>query len=415
MFLFSFFLIISHVSLACKVQMFFPDCTLFRQLLQILKASNKKEDGIMRMKIGEWLRFDEGVTEFELLETETGHPKTVRGGWPKEHTSVPVDPPVPTSSSVDENEKRLRRDYRTDINPDVLLRRFLLGGKVDCLVACINGMADSKTVNDFILRQGMRPSCMDEAPDGEGRAQFVKENIIALQEATLTTVWSDVLTAVTEGRTAIFVDGDENAVLVETRGFEKRGIGEAQNEKVVRGPQEGFTEAIRTNVTLVRRIVKTDDLVCEFRPCGGKNNTLQVIAYREGVANRSLVNEVKRRLALVDTRMVLSDGTIEQLTDLHNKSPLPQVLTTERPDRAAAHIMQGHVAVLLEGSPFANVMPATIFTLMASPEDSYLKEPLGSILRFVRYLGAALSILLRACNASSRDDVYRGTVHTRWR
>jgi spore germination protein KA len=92
--------------------------------------------------------------------------------------------------------------------------------------------------------------------------------------------------------------------------------------------------------------------------------------------------------------MVLNGGTREQLTERHGLSPLPQVLTTERPDRAAAHIMQGHVVVLCEGSPTVNVMPVTLFTLMATSEDSYMRRPLGSVLRVVRYIGAGISVLL---------------------
>ncbi len=341
---------------------------------------------------GNWFGFDEGSTEFELLETEQGRPQTFAGGWP-EQPPAPVQEQGECTSSVEENEKRLRREYRADINPDILLRRFFLGGKLLCLVACINGMADGEQISDFILRQGMRPGCMDAAKEGE-LAQYAIDHIFAMQEAETCTKWSEIKTAISEGRTAVFIQGDHNAVLMDTRGFERRSVDTAQNEKVIRGPQEGFNENLRTNVTLLRRIIKTDDFICEFRDAGGSNKTRIVIAYREGVANQGLLQEVKRRLAKVDTRMVLSDGTLEQLTEAHTLSPIPQVLATERPDRVAAHVMQGHVAVLVEGSPYANVMPATIFTLMATSEDAYLRQPLGSVLRLVRYVGAALSILL---------------------
>ena len=89
-------------------------------------------------------------------------------------------------------------------------------------------------------------------------------------------------------------------------------------------------------------------------------------------------------------------GVLEQLTEEHSLSPFPQVLQTERPDRAAAMLMQGHVIVLLDGSPFANVMPATLFTLMTSSEDVYMRRPQGTTVRIVRYIGAVISILLPA-------------------
>ncbi len=337
------------------------------------------------------LRFDEPEQEFELLETEEGKPGFF-GGAEKEQPPAPPQPEPPPSASVSENEQRLRQEYYVDINPDILLRRFMLGGNVQALTACINGMADGSQINDFILRQGMEAGCMDNASGS--LSQHAVDHVFAQQEATLTTDWAKVKKSISEGQTAVFIDGDDKAIIMDTRGFEKRSVSTPQNEKVVRGPQEGFTESIRTNITLLRRIIKTDDFICEFMNAGGKNNVVCVLAYRKSVINPALLKEVKTRLQNIDTHMVLNDGTLEQLTERYPLSPLPQVLNTERPDRAAAHIMQGHVALLCEGSPSANIMPATLFSLMATPEDSYMRRPLGSVLRVVRYIGAALSILL---------------------
>lgn len=345
----------------------------------------------MKRSIWEVLRFDEPETEFELLETEEGNPGFF-GGWPDSEQSKQQPPSPPATSSVDENEQRLKKEFFSDINPDVLFRRFMLGGTISALAVCINGMASSDQINDFILRQGMQPGCMMAA--GENRAQYAFEHVFAQQDASLENEWDKIKMAISEGRTAVFIDGDAQAVLMDTRGFEKRSVGTTQNEKVIRGPQEGFNESIRTNVTLLRRIIKVDDFVCEFQDAGGKNKVVLVVAYRAEVVNPALLQEVKRRLANVDTRMMLNSGTLEQLTEQHGLSPLPQVLTTERPDRAAAHIMQGHVVVLCEGSPSANVMPVTLFTLMATSEDSYMRRPLGSVLRVVRYIGAGISVLM---------------------
>lgn len=339
------------------------------------------------------LRFDEDTEEFELLETEEGEPGFFAGRQHMEpggaRGSLQVEP---VSDTLSENEQRLKKEFHSEINPDILLRRFLLGGNVEALAVCINGMASAEQINDFILRQGMRPGCMDGAADEPAR--FAMQHVFAQQEAALSADWATIKAAILEGRCAVFVQGDGQAVLMDTRGFVTRGVEIAQNEKVIRGPQEGFNENLRTNVTLLRRIIKMDDFVCEFQDSGGKNNTKLVIAYRADIVNPSLLKEVKRKLHHVDTRFLFSDGTLEQITERHSLSPLPQVLSTERPDRVAAHIMQGHVAILLEGSPTASVMPATFFTLMSTSEDRYMRKPLGALLRIVRYLGAGVSVLL---------------------
>jgi len=345
----------------------------------------------MKKSVFECLRFDEADDQFELLETEDGAPGFFNR-WPKDEAPQTKPIEAPPSESVDENEKRLKKDFRSEINPDVLLRRFLIGGAIPALAACLNGMASRSEINDFILRQSMFKGVMQGVE--KDRAKYAMEHVFAQQEAELEDDWDKIKAAVCEGRTAVFLEGDSKAVLMDTRSYEQREVGTAQNEKVIRGPQEGFVENLRTNVSLLRRIIKTDDFICEFKDAGATNNVMLVIAYRDGVVNRKLLLEVKRRLNSINTRMILSDGTIEQLTERSSLSPLPQVLSTERPDRVAAHIMQGHVAVICDGSPTASVMPATLFTLMSTSEDAYVRRPLGTILRVVRYIGAGVSILL---------------------
>lgn len=344
----------------------------------------------MKNRLFRMLRFDEAYQEFELLETERGKPPFFAGMPPE--PPKPAQAQAPVSPKLEENEARLKQEYRAQKNPDILFRRFRMGGRVLALSVCINGMANGDQVSDFILRQGMREGCMQGA--GRRKAQHAVEHVFAMQEAELCREWKTIKQAISEGRTAVFLDGDREAILMDTRGFISRSVETAQNEKVVRGPQEGFNENLRTNVTLLRRIIKTDDFICEFSNAGGENGVRMVVAYRDGVANDALIKEVKAQFCSVKTRNIQSVGMLEQLAGKKRTGLLPKVLVTERPDRVAAHIMQGHAAILLEGSPDALVLPATLFTLMATPEDVNLSRPLGSLLRVVRYIGAALSVLL---------------------
>lgn len=337
------------------------------------------------------MSFDEAYDEFELLETEAtefGEPSKNRVG--KAHDKKAEAKTV--STDVHENKRNLQADFRCEVNTDILMREFLLGGEINALAVCMNGMANTSQVNDFILRQGMKAGCMDGA--NGSLAEYTASRVFAQQEVEFSCDWAKIKSAIIEGRTVVFIDGDKTAILMDTRGFESRGVPTAENEKVIRGPHEAFNESLRTNVTLLRRIIKTEDFICEFKDAGAGNNVKLVIAYRAQLVNPNLLNEVKRRLNKINTRMLLNNGTIEQLTERRSLSPLPQSLYTERPDRTAAHIMQGHVAVLLEGCPAASIMPATFFTLMSTSEDAYMRRPLGIIARGVRYIGAALSIML---------------------
>jgi len=345
----------------------------------------------MLERLMDWLRFGKSSEAFELLETEDGMPAPL-GQDRKEEPYGQKEENRQISSSLSENERMLRRAFRADINKDLIFRSFFLSGDIPAFLVYVNGMADAKQVSDFILRDGMAKGCMQDA-QGD-LAAFAIARVFTVGEAAAEKMESKIKQAVLDGKTAVFIEGADSAVLMETRGFERRSVGEPQAEKVVIGPQEAFVESLRTNITLLRRILRMEDLVCEMRNAGGENGINAALLYREGITNITLVEEVKRRLARVDTLSVIGTGILQQLIEEHSLSPFPQFLQTERPDRAAALLMEGHVLLLLDGSPYASVMPATVFTLMTSAEDAYMRRPQGTVIRIVRCIGAVISVLL---------------------
>ena len=355
----------------------------------------------MPNKLFDKLGFDRPDARFELLETEAGEPNEAffgakrrdeRGGGRKKNARESATLGAGNgriARSVDKNERFFRALFASDINPDVIFRRFCTGGGTDALIVYMNGMADAGTVSDFLLRP-----LMDK---GSGRGKAVErasECAVQIGEVEKQSSCAAIAEAIMEGRTALFIDGEREALIAETRGFEARSVGTAENERIVRGPQEGFTESIRTNVTLVRRILKTPDLIVSYVPSRGENGTKLALIYRRGVTNPRLVSEMEKRLSRMDTGLVSSSGIVEQLIEDSPHSPLPQTLATERPDRVASFLMNGSAAIITEGSPFALIMPATAAALLNSPEDVYMRRPLGTLVRLVRYIGVFISILL---------------------
>lgn len=355
----------------------------------LVKISNM--NGKLTRRLKDFFAFDKPYSKFELLETEQGRPAFFSHMKDKEQPKTESESKA--SKSVYENYDRLKSEFRGDINSDLILRRFVLADKVKCLVAFINGMADEDQINDFILRPAMRTDSFE--PQGP-LADYCEKHIFEMQETELNSDWSDVLSAISEGRSAVFIDGDDTAILMDTRGYISRSVPNADNETTVLGPHEAFSENFRTNITLIRRIIKTTDFVCEIRSSGAQNKIKIAIAYREGKANTGLVNEVKRRLSHIDTDVILSSGTIDQLIEDHPLSPIPQVLSTERPDRVAAGIMQGKIAIICEGSPQVCVLPVTLGTLLTSAEDAYLRRPIAMLVRIVRIFGIIISTLMPA-------------------
>ena len=374
------------------------------------------------------LNFDKPNTVFELLETERGQP-TGRKHEEKAILFADLDlknaeeKPTPTpqaeqkfapqaeqnpaqaekasasanakqeaSTSLQENISRIKAQFHADINSDFILREFLIGGRLPACAVLISGMADQGQVGELVIKPAQRETKVSAR--GVAPSDFVVANVFALHEVECSAAWRTITKAVSEGRTAVFLEGDAIAVILDTRGFVSRGVSEAAGEVSVMGPKEAFTENIRTNITLLRRIIKTDDFICEFREAGGQNKTSLVICYRAGITSRALLSELRARLARIDTLEILAAGVIDQLIEDHPLFPLPQVLETERPDRAANAIMKGKVVIICEGCPQVSVLPVTLSALFASAEDTYMRQPLGSLIRFVRFFGVLFSILV---------------------
>lgn len=182
--------------------------------------------------------------------------------------------------------------------------------------------------------------------------------------------------------------------MLETRGFEKRTIDRPMTERVIRGSQEGFTENLRTNLTLLRRIIKNEKLITEVIPVGKLNKVNCAILYIEGVTNPKIVNEVRRRIKKINIDFIEGNGMLEQLIEDNPLMLFPQVVTTERPDRAASFLAEGQVVIITEGDPFAIAVPMSFFRLFHSSEDSMLRWEYGSFLRIIRLVGVVSALLI---------------------
>ncbi len=218
------------------------------------------------------LRFCEPDGRFELLETEPGAPSFFHGRKAPQERELPDERPV--DPRLKESRRRLLSAFKGQVNRDLVLRAFRFCGTVDALAVFLSGMADGDRISEFILKPAQTA-----APVKKGLADYALKTVFSLQEAEKTDSWAQVVSAILEGRTAVLLEGEREAVLLDTRGYACRGVDRAQNESTVLGPQEAFHENLRVSVTLLRRIIRRADFVCEFRPAGGKNNVQLALCY----------------------------------------------------------------------------------------------------------------------------------------
>ena len=196
------------------------------------------------------------------------------------------------------------------------------------------------------------------------------------------------------GDCLLFIDTLDTAFDIDVKSYPQRGISNPENESVIKGPQEGFIENFRTNTAILRRIVNNENLVIETIPVGKISKTKCGVCYLQNIANSDLVSEAKYRLNNLDIDSLLSTGQLEQLICEDNKYNIPQVLSTERPDKAAKNLYAGRVVILVNGNPYCIILPATIVDFISSPEDTNLKPIFANFLKILRFLAMGITLLL---------------------
>jgi spore germination protein KA len=202
---------------------------------------------------------------------------------------------------------------------------------------------------------------------------------------------------VLQGNVALFYENNKNILVIEEfKQWDKRQVDEPSAEVVIRGPREGFTENIRTNTSLLRRKIKTPDLVFEKLILGKQTNTIINIVYIDGIVNQDVLKELKRRLAKINTDSILESGHIEQYIEESPFSPFSGVGVTQKPDIVAAKILEGRVAVICDGTPHVLTVPDLFFENLRSAEDYYDRSLITSINRLLRLFGLFITILLPA-------------------
>lgn len=289
--------------------------------------------------------------------------------------------------NIDDNLKYIKDIYNVPKNEDIQIREFIVNAKHRAFIIFIDGMCNSKFIDDDIISPLMFIKSEKNEQKDIAIIDYIENNLIAHNQIKKTSKMKDVVISVNIGECAIFVDGANMAILADVKDWEARSVDKPYSEMVIRGPQEGFTEKIRTNTALIRKIINNENLIIEGVKVGEKSNTPCCICYIKDIVNDELVVEVKRRLNASKIEYLIASGELEQLIEDNPYLPFPQILSTERPDRFARFITEGKVGVLVNGSPFALIMPITHDELIYSAEDNYIRFPSSNLLRIVRTLG----------------------------
>ena len=307
------------------------------------------------------------------------------------------------SKKIKENFNFINDAFSKPENFDFVIRKFKIQlgeNTISAFLVFYDGLVNKNFINRDIMRSLMTLGGK-ETDLNTAVSDLIYDRLIT--QAPLSKVYEmeSVIEQVSFGCCAIFADGADCAFVADVKGWSGRSVGKPVTEAVLSGPQEAFNEIVMTNIGLIRKILKDPNLVAENIPVGTKSKTPCALMYLNGVTNKSLVDEARKRLSGINTEYIFSSQDIEMFIENSTFFPLPQIIKTERPDRAASMLADGKVIIIVQGSPFVLVLPGTAIDLVEASEDNYVRVVEANFMRCVRLLGIILSIFLPASFAAS--------------
>lgn len=312
--------------------------------------------------------------------------------------------------SINDNKNYLKSKYNMLINSDIKIRDFtitLKNKKISAFILYIDGMVEDTSINEFImqpllLRNSIKMQDLSKTYIDTEKKKVIKinlenflyESLIPQNSVSKESEFSKIIPKVNNGFCILFVENLSIALCIETKGFKGRSVTEPVTEAVVKGSHEAFVENIRTNTSMLRKIINNESLVIEESEVGLISKTKVDICYLKDIANDDLVAEVKYRINNLKIDYLLSSGQLEQFIKDSAKTAFPQTISTERPDRTCNYLLKGRVVVLVNGSPFAIILPAVLTDFLSSPEDFNLNYHYANFLRALRCLALISALLL---------------------
>ncbi|NQX58166.1 spore germination protein [Paenibacillus qinlingensis] len=296
------------------------------------------------------------------------------------------------SKSLEMNEHNIRQLFANCY--DIVFRHIQIFGKVHVLFVYLDGLVDTKSLDSNLLK----PWMLESPPPGLEKLNpvdwILEQQLVSIAKTKTTNTMVDIVQGILTASVIILSEGIDTAVIAELAGFEKRAIEEPTGETTLRGPREGFTETLSVNTTLLRRKIQSPKLKMESMTIGNLSKTTIVIAYIEGIALESIIEEVRKRIAQIEIDTVLGGNFIEEFIEDHPFTLFPQVQNTERPDIVAACLAERKVAIFIDGTPFVLIVPCTLWNAFQSADDYYERFIYATLIRWVRMLLIITSMFL---------------------
>ena len=294
------------------------------------------------------------------------------------------------TKSLAENMGHMQQVLQTDKNFDVVYRVLDIGKRKACLF-----FVDGLTKDEVLLKILQAWSSIEEA-DMPADAHGFSKKYLPYGEIGLLKNDEDMVVQLLSGISCLFIDGYDACLTIDCRTYPARSVDEPEKDKVMRGSRDGFVETLIFNTALIRRRIRDPKLIVEIMNAGQSSHTDIAVCYMAGRVDDALLKKIKKRIAdiHVDALTMNQESLAEVIYPHKWYNPFPKFKFSERPDTAAACILEGNIVILVDNSPAAMILPSSVFDIIEEADDYYFPPITGTYLRLSRMMTALLSLLL---------------------
>ncbi|MEK5431692.1 spore germination protein [Lysinibacillus sp. FSL R7-0073] len=278
---------------------------------------------------------------------------------------------------------------------DIIIREITIGEDEPHRLAIISidGLSDKTMISDSVIDKLMANIEEEQEIEITTINQYVRSSYLTVGDVMNIENFTSLYYAILNGETVILLDGFAEGIVTSTKSAKDRAVTEPSTESVIRGPRESFTETLRTNTALIRRKIKSPNLWIKSRVIGEVTQTDVAVMYINGIASDKIVAEVLARLDRINIDGILESGYIEDFIQDSKNTMFPTVYNSERPDVIAGELLDGKIAILVDGTPFVLVVPALFTSFLQSAEDYYQHWMISSLIRILRFFGISLALV----------------------
>lgn len=294
------------------------------------------------------------------------------------------------SGSLSDDMDYLNRQLGVGTNFDVLYRVVQIGGRNAC-VYMIDGFCKDEVMQKLL--QHFIGITADKMP---ADAHEMSKQLVPYGEVDLEDEWEKIEYSVMSGVVAMFIDGYDRCILIDARTYPARGVAEPEKDKVLRGSKDGFVETIVFNTALIRRRIRSPQLRMEMLKAGRNSQTDIVLCYMDDRVDREFLEKIRSRInsLQVDALTLNQESLAECLYKRRWYNPFPKFKYSERPDTAAAQVLEGNIIILVDNSPSVMITPTTFFDVIEEADDYYFPPITGTYLRLSRMIIAIVTYFL---------------------